>query len=113
MRSSSPVPVFSFLPADVERKVLPCWSLGGREKGEEGRGKGAGKREGCFLIFSQPSRKLKRQVELGGLPLFITGQSSQTDCWTTRAQTGLLDYPSTNWTVGLPLLIATDRILGD
>jgi hypothetical protein len=39
MRSSSPVPVFSFLPADVERKVLPCWSLGGREKGEEGRGR--------------------------------------------------------------------------
>jgi hypothetical protein len=62
MRSSSPVPVFSFLPADVERNVLPYWSLGGREKGEEGRGKGAGKREGCFLIFSQPSGKLKRQV---------------------------------------------------
>jgi hypothetical protein len=51
--------MFSFLPGDVERKVLPCWSLGGREKGE-GRGKGAGKREGCFLIFSQPSGKLKR-----------------------------------------------------
>jgi hypothetical protein len=57
MRSSSLVLVFSFLLADVERKVLPCWSLGGREKDEEGR-------EGCFLIFSPPPGKMKRQVEL-------------------------------------------------
>jgi hypothetical protein len=52
--------MFYFLPTDVERKVLPCWSLGGREMGKEGRWKGAGKREGCFLIFFLAVREAKK-----------------------------------------------------
>jgi hypothetical protein len=103
MRSSSPVPVFSFLPAAVERKMLLCWSLRGREKGEEGRGKGARKREGCFLIFSQPSGKLKRQVDLGATS--INHGSVQSN--------RLLDYLSTDWTVGASLDFWTTSINRD
>jgi hypothetical protein len=80
MRSSSPVPVFSFLPADVERKVLLCWSLGGREKGEEG----SWEERRVFSDFLPAVREAKKTGRPGGgLPLLIMGQSSQTDCWTT------------------------------
>jgi hypothetical protein len=66
MRSSSLVPVFFFLPADVERKMLLCWSLGGREKGEKGRGKGAVREKGVFWFSPSRVREPEKTGRAGG-----------------------------------------------
>ena len=90
MRSSSPVPVFSFLPADVERKVLLCWSLGGREKGEEG----SWEERRVFSDFLPAVREAKKTGRPGG-------RGATTINHGPVQSNRLLDYLSTKWTVVL------------